>query len=382
MSFGSRKSPCPPLCEMNAPEGQIRGPGTRPVSMPRFSPNTGPPRSRTLVKPRISMSAAPFVAATLTKPTSAVRAVAWGIVPNIMWTCASMSPGISVRPPPAMRVTVAPPGAPIGAVEIDLIVLPTTSTFDGAVRRSDFPSKTRTFSNSTAFGGTWACAAGTIAHPRAHSAPHADLHRSCILPLWRAVGGEPPRGNAEGKCPENQRNKSVRRSERAARRSVRRLLRVAHRLREHDPLIGAQLERGRELAPVDEPPDHAGEAGRCAVQVDVLGDEAGVGGGEERAVRGARVTHLAEVGNVHEIERGGPDELLQAGGRPQVGMDDRLQHMAACIVAVRAVGQRREHLDLLPVVRRGRGTSAAVRPVDAECAPQQRREDVARQFSR
>jgi hypothetical protein len=36
--------------------------------MPRFSPNTGPPRSRMLVKPRISMSWAAFTAATLMKP--------------------------------------------------------------------------------------------------------------------------------------------------------------------------------------------------------------------------------------------------------------------------------------------------------------------------
>ena len=50
--------------EIIGPDGQMRGPGMRSLSMPRFSPKTGPPRSRTLVKPRISISCAAFVAAT------------------------------------------------------------------------------------------------------------------------------------------------------------------------------------------------------------------------------------------------------------------------------------------------------------------------------
>ena len=138
---------------MKAPDGQMRGPGTRPASMPRFSPNTGPPRSRMLVKPRISMSLAALTAATLTKPMSPVSTATCGTVANMMCVWASIRPGISVRPPPAIRVTVAPAGAAIGAVEIALMTLPTTSTFDGADSRSEVPSKMRTFSKITPVGG-------------------------------------------------------------------------------------------------------------------------------------------------------------------------------------------------------------------------------------
>ena len=67
-----------------------------------------------LVKPRISMSLAALTAATLTKPTSLVSTAACGTVANMMCVWASISPGISVRPPPAMRVTAAPGGGAIG----------------------------------------------------------------------------------------------------------------------------------------------------------------------------------------------------------------------------------------------------------------------------
>jgi hypothetical protein len=66
--------------------------------------------------------------------------------------CASISPGMSVRPPPAMRVTDVCCGAAMGAVEIDLMMLPTTSTFDAGESRLDVPSKMRTFSKMTPEG--------------------------------------------------------------------------------------------------------------------------------------------------------------------------------------------------------------------------------------
>ena len=62
---------------------------------------------------------------------------------------ASMSPGMSTRPPPGM--TVAPASAPGGiepAEAMRSILLPRTRTSDGPDRPSPFPSKTRTFWNS------------------------------------------------------------------------------------------------------------------------------------------------------------------------------------------------------------------------------------------
>ena len=46
------------VCEIIAPDGQIRGPTMWPSSIARLMPNTGPPMSRAPVKPRISMSLA------------------------------------------------------------------------------------------------------------------------------------------------------------------------------------------------------------------------------------------------------------------------------------------------------------------------------------
>ena len=56
-----------------------------------------------------------------------------------------------VRPPPAM--TVAPASPDIGLVEIRAIVLPRTSTCDGAESVAVLPSKMRTFSKIVAGGG-------------------------------------------------------------------------------------------------------------------------------------------------------------------------------------------------------------------------------------
>jgi hypothetical protein len=60
-----RKSPCPLVTVMKAPEGKMRGPGTIPSSIACFRPNIGPPTSRTVVKPRISVSVASAPAAIL-----------------------------------------------------------------------------------------------------------------------------------------------------------------------------------------------------------------------------------------------------------------------------------------------------------------------------
>ena len=110
----------------------MRGPTTTPASIACFSPKTGPPMSRTVVKPRISVSVASSPAMRLLKPTSPLIDCAGVGRTSIACQWASISPGISVRPPPAIRVA---PSAAIGAVEIVAIRLPRTSTLDGSRER-------------------------------------------------------------------------------------------------------------------------------------------------------------------------------------------------------------------------------------------------------
>ena len=57
------------------------------------------------------------------------------------------------------------------------------------------------------------------------------------------------------------------------------LLVESHCLRKYDPLSDAKFQQGRQLVAIDQPPYHAGEAGRGAVEIDVLRDAAGVGAG-------------------------------------------------------------------------------------------------------
>ena len=71
---------------------------------------------------------------------------------------ASISPGISVRPLPA--ITVTPGSAAIGSVEMRSMILPLISTLDGAESEAPLPSKMRTFSNNVApasFSGGLPC---------------------------------------------------------------------------------------------------------------------------------------------------------------------------------------------------------------------------------
>ena len=65
----------------------------------------------------------------------------------------SIRPGISVRPSPRIRCTVIPAGSAMGALEIVLMMLPTTRTLDGPESwPSVVPLKMRTFSKSTPAG--------------------------------------------------------------------------------------------------------------------------------------------------------------------------------------------------------------------------------------
>jgi hypothetical protein len=129
------------------------------------------------------------------KPASLTSSVCWGTLANMRCVWASIRPGMRVRPPPWIRVTLVPAGAAMGAVEIDRMVLPTTRTLAAGESRSDVPLKMRTFSNSTPEGwgvlGTCCCLLhGADAHEeederaeRAQYAMDAALHGSSLMLL-------------------------------------------------------------------------------------------------------------------------------------------------------------------------------------------------------
>src|SRR5262245_30029290 len=164
---------------MMAPDGKMRGPTTVPSSMARLSPNAGPPTSRTVVNPRISVSVASAPATRLRWPMSPASRSAGVVRTSIVCQCMSISPGISVRPPPSMRTVSARRSVGTGAAEIFSILLPRTWTLEGAERLEEFPSKMRTFWNRTTgtadAAGSWAgaCAKTTDAAKRqAATSPH------------------------------------------------------------------------------------------------------------------------------------------------------------------------------------------------------------------
>src|ERR1700732_1843352 len=136
----------------------MRGPLTTPSSMARLSPNTGPPTSRTVVKPRIRVSVASSPATRLLKPTSPVACNGVGRA-SIACQCMSISPGVSVRPPPSMIVVVASRQIEIGPREILSISLPRTNTFVGSDKEVLLPSKTLALlKRVTAASTCWPCA--------------------------------------------------------------------------------------------------------------------------------------------------------------------------------------------------------------------------------
>jgi hypothetical protein len=133
-------------------------------------------------------SAAPRASFCACWAGSASGAVVLAEIARCTWL--SISPGISVRPPPAMRVSAATAGGRIGAADIAWILLPTTSTFEAADSRSDLPSKMRTFSIRTALGlgdgagvgvGVGACACAAVAPPSAAAASSSALRANGCL---------------------------------------------------------------------------------------------------------------------------------------------------------------------------------------------------------
>ena len=109
-------SPCPPVV-VTLPAAMIRGPTTQPFAtasrMARFSLSPAP-QSRTVVKPAISVFFAYVVARSATSAGFRKKRSAYPAAPDcslLMWTCMSISPGMSVA---VRRSTTASPAA--GAV--------------------------------------------------------------------------------------------------------------------------------------------------------------------------------------------------------------------------------------------------------------------------
>src|SRR5215510_14448135 len=98
------------------------------------------------------------------------------------WT--SISPGISVRPFPAIMVTLG--SAAIGSVEMRSMILPLTRTLDGADSEAPFPSKMRTFWNNVALfvAGGLPCARAADASPTAISGSAATKILRDIEFIW------------------------------------------------------------------------------------------------------------------------------------------------------------------------------------------------------
>ena len=128
----------------------MRGPGSTWWSMARLRPNAGPPMSRTVVKPRNNVAVASAPASRLRWPTSPVRSAAGVGRTSIVCQCMSISPGMSVRPPPATVRVLAMESVGIGSREILSIVFPRTRTFMVPLNASLLPLKTRTSWNSVA----------------------------------------------------------------------------------------------------------------------------------------------------------------------------------------------------------------------------------------
>ena len=94
--------------------------------MTRFIEKVGPAMSRTLVKPRMSVRSASSAALKLRYASVALSSVAIGSAAITAWTWASISPGIRVRPPPA--ITSAPSGKGRFSGSMALIFWPSTTT--------------------------------------------------------------------------------------------------------------------------------------------------------------------------------------------------------------------------------------------------------------
>ena len=123
-----------------------------------------------VVKPRISVRSASAPAASMMKPTSAVRRAEIGRPAKIACQCASIRPGMSVRPPQSMAS--APAGGEKSSVASVLIRPPSTRRRSPPLSALDLPSNSRKFEKTTGRAPSAACALARGEKPReARDAP-------------------------------------------------------------------------------------------------------------------------------------------------------------------------------------------------------------------
>lgn len=152
--------------------------------MARLRPKEGPARSRMLVKPRSRVLRASSAAARLMKPTSAVMRSIIESGAIIACQCASMRPGISVRPPPSSTSTPSRTG--IAASSIAAILLPWTRTRLPVARPFDLPSNSLTLVKARGVRGASGMAADaalgqSAAAPAQAAVPASSARRENFL---------------------------------------------------------------------------------------------------------------------------------------------------------------------------------------------------------
>src|SRR5664280_620694 len=89
--------------------------------------------------------------------------------------------------------------------------------------------------------------------------------------------------------------------------------RVSHRLREGHELLVRELQGPGELGLIDRSAKDRAKPLRSAEQIDVLADEAGIDRGVEAALLEGNIRHTLPVRDIDEVERCGPDKVLEAG---------------------------------------------------------------------
>ena len=194
-SVRRRGSLWPPVGPMARPEMNRRGPGRSPPSTAALMPQSAPPVSRTVVKPRSIMpriSGAARAVMSVSGMCSRFR-----MFTSLRYTCTwqSISPGMSVRPPPS--ITVAP-AALIGRSETSRISSPSTSTSRPPSRRSWAGSSSSTLRKRYWVIGHTSCRS----RPRHRSACRSRHRSPCsppILSLRRATTPSPT-----GRAPSSQ----------------------------------------------------------------------------------------------------------------------------------------------------------------------------------
>ena len=144
--------------------------------------------------------------------------------------------------------------------------------------------------------------------------------------------------------------------------------RITNGLREGDELVLPELHRSVEFRVVDGATKDRCESFRCAEQIDVLTDEAGIDGCIETAVLRRNILHPLTMRDVDKIERDGAQKILLARLCADVGTQVRQQGMLFRLLKPNAIGQRRidvnDH-DVTPI----RGGAITTGTIDAECRP-------------